>query len=86
MRRVTAAALLTGLFAGFGPAQAQTEIIGSIWFPDTHPLTKYGYLDWSKQVDAVSIIASEMVSRRTRRCSGLSFCQVGPWIACCQPA
>ena len=54
MRRVTAAALLTGLFAGFGPAQAQTEIIGSIWFPDTHPLTKYGYLDWSKQVDAAS--------------------------------
>ena len=54
MRRVTAAALLTGLLAGFGPARAQTEIIGSIWFPDTHPLTKYGYLDWSKQVEAAS--------------------------------
>ena len=54
MRRLTAAALLTGLLAGFGPARAQTEIIGSIWFPDTHPLTKYGYLDWSKQVEAAS--------------------------------
>jgi TRAP-type transport system periplasmic protein len=54
MRRVSAAALLTGLLAGFGPARAQTEIIGSIWFPDTHPLTKYGYLDWSKQVEAAS--------------------------------
>ena len=54
MRRVTAAALVTSLVAGLGSAQAQTELIGSIWFPDTHPLTRYGYLDWSKQVEAAS--------------------------------
>lgn len=54
MRRIASAALLAGLWMGLSSAQAQTELIGSIWFPDTHPLTKYGYLDWSKQVEAAS--------------------------------
>lgn len=31
-----------------------TEFNASIWFPDAHPLTKYGYLDWAKDVEAAS--------------------------------
>jgi TRAP-type C4-dicarboxylate transport system substrate-binding protein len=26
----------------------------SIWFPDTHPLTKYGYLEWAKKLEQQS--------------------------------
>ena len=54
MRRIASAAFLAGIWMGFGYAQAQTELIGSIWFPDTHPLTKYGYLDWSQKVESES--------------------------------
>ncbi|MBB3064185.1 C4-dicarboxylate TRAP transporter substrate-binding protein [Limibacillus halophilus] len=35
-------------------AQAATEINASIWFPDTHPLTKYGYVEWAKTLEAAS--------------------------------
>jgi TRAP-type C4-dicarboxylate transport system substrate-binding protein len=46
MRKLMGAALIAaGLCAASGPAAAQAEIIGSIWFPDSHPLTKFGYLD-----------------------------------------
>jgi len=46
MRKIISAALLAaGLLWGGGNAAAQTEIIGSIWFPDSHPLTRFGYLD-----------------------------------------
>ena len=34
-------------------ATAAREFNGSIWFPDTHPLTK-AYLDWVKRLDAAS--------------------------------
>jgi hypothetical protein len=34
-------------------AMAAREFNGSIWFPDTHPLTK-AYLDWVKRLDAAS--------------------------------
>jgi len=39
--------------AGATAARAQ-EFNASIWFPDTHPLTKYGYLDWAKRVETAS--------------------------------
>ena len=28
--------------------------IASIWFPDAHPLTKFGYLDWAQDVETAS--------------------------------
>jgi TRAP-type C4-dicarboxylate transport system substrate-binding protein len=45
MRKLMGAALLAAGLAASGPAASQTEIIASIWFPDSHPLTKFGYLD-----------------------------------------
>ncbi|MFA5662878.1 C4-dicarboxylate TRAP transporter substrate-binding protein [Castellaniella sp.] len=35
-------------------AVAATELNASIWFPETQPLTKYGYIEWAKKVDAAS--------------------------------
>lgn len=51
MRRhvFVAAALAAGLMAG-QPAVAQTEFLGTIWYPQTHPLDKYGYEHWAKKV------------------------------------
>ncbi len=37
-----------------GIASAATEFNASIWFPNTHPLTKYGYIEWAKHVEAQS--------------------------------
>lgn len=55
MRKLVGAALVAaGLFSAAGPAAAQTEIIGSIWFPDSHPLTRHGYLDIVKPLEAAS--------------------------------
>lgn len=55
MRNLMGAALLAaGLLAAGGPAAAQTEIIGSIWFPDSHPLTRHGYLDLVKPLEQAS--------------------------------
>lgn len=35
-------------------ASAATELNASIWFPETQPLTKYGYIEWAKKVDKAS--------------------------------
>ena len=35
------------------PATAR-EFSASAWLPDTHPLTKYGYLEWAKKVEEAS--------------------------------
>lgn len=35
-------------------AFAAKEFNASIWFPDTHPLTKHGYLEWAKALEAAS--------------------------------
>lgn len=35
-------------------AMATTELNASIWFPESQPLTKYGYIDWAKKVDEAS--------------------------------
>jgi TRAP-type C4-dicarboxylate transport system substrate-binding protein len=50
---IAAAAFAAGVLSS-ASAWSQTEINASIWFPDTHPLTKYGYLDWAKRVEAES--------------------------------
>ena len=55
MRNKAFAALLAGgLLGGAGAAYAVTEINASIWFPDTHPLTRYGYIEWAKKVQEAS--------------------------------
>ena len=35
------------------PAAAET-FNASIWFPDSHPLTRFGYLDWAKSLEAAT--------------------------------
>lgn len=35
-------------------AGAATELNASIWFPETQPLTKYGYMEWAKKVAKAS--------------------------------
>lgn len=46
---------LGALIAGTGSsALAATEFNASIWFPEGHPLTKYGYLDWAKKLSETS--------------------------------
>ena len=52
-------ALCAGLIftAGVGvssQALAVTELNASVWFPDSQPLTKFGYLEWAKKVAEVS--------------------------------
>ena len=52
-------ALCAGLIftAGIGAssqALAATELTASVWFPDSQPLTKFGYLEWAKKVAEVS--------------------------------
>ena len=55
--RTTAAALLAlgtllpGLAAGTAAAE---EFNANIFFPDQHPLAKYGYVEWAKDLEAVS--------------------------------
>jgi len=34
--------------------RAATELNASIWFPETQPLTRYGYIDWAKKVAQAS--------------------------------
>lgn len=49
-KHVLAAAMLAAGFATATPALAATEFIGTIWYPQTHPLDKYGYEYWAKKV------------------------------------
>jgi TRAP-type C4-dicarboxylate transport system substrate-binding protein len=35
---------------GIQAANAATELNASIWFPESQPLTKYGYIEWAKKV------------------------------------
>lgn len=50
MRRIGLAAALCAA-AAFGPAaEAQTSFIGSIWYPQTHPLDHFGYELWAEKV------------------------------------
>lgn len=51
--KVFAASIALGL-AVAQPAPAATEFIGSIWYPQSHPLDNYGYVEWAKKVEARS--------------------------------
>ncbi len=53
-KTICAAAALAGALGVAGTAQAATELNASIWFPDSQPLTRYGYLEWAKAVDKAS--------------------------------
>lgn len=44
---------LTSVFVGLGTASAET-FNASIWFPDSHPLTRFGYIDWAKDLSAAT--------------------------------
>lgn len=51
--------LLTGValcaaMSSFQIAGAATELNASIWFPESQPLTRYGYIEWAKKVDKAS--------------------------------
>jgi len=46
-------ALAAGLSTGVS-AFAATELTASVWFPDSHPLARFGYVEWAKKVDAAS--------------------------------
>jgi TRAP-type C4-dicarboxylate transport system substrate-binding protein len=45
--------LLAAAVAVSSPASSE-EFIGSIWYPQTHPLDHYGYVLWSKKVEEQS--------------------------------
>jgi TRAP-type C4-dicarboxylate transport system substrate-binding protein len=46
---IALAAGTAALIAMTGPA-ASKDFNASIWFPETHPLTEYGYLEWAEAV------------------------------------
>lgn len=48
--KVLAATLALGLVSGQS-AQSAEEIIGSIWYPQSHPLDNFGYVEWAKKVE-----------------------------------
>jgi TRAP-type C4-dicarboxylate transport system substrate-binding protein len=52
--KLWAGAVLCGAMAVLQTAGAATNLNASIWFPDTQPLTRHGYLDWAKAVDKAS--------------------------------
>ena len=54
MRTAAVTAAAAGLLAASTSLVAATEITGSVWFPDTHPLTSHGYLAWAEAVAAAS--------------------------------
>lgn len=53
-RAARALALAAALGAAVPAAAGAESFNASIWFPDGHPLTKFGYLDWAKDLAAAS--------------------------------
>lgn len=49
----TAVALCAAMGVG-SAASAKTQLNASIWFPESQPLTRYGYMEWAKKVDKAS--------------------------------
>lgn len=53
-KHLWASAALAGALCTTGTAHAVTELNASVWFPDSHPLTKIGYIEWAKNVAKAS--------------------------------
>ncbi len=53
-KRIWAGLAMSGALATSAVAHAATELNASIWFPDSQPLAKHGYIEWAKNVEAVS--------------------------------
>lgn len=54
VKQVLASVAVAGSFGMMASAHAVTELNASIWFPDSQPLTKVGYLEWAKNVAQAS--------------------------------
>ncbi len=54
MTRLGATAVLAGTVAFGASAAAAETITGSVWFPDTHPLTSHGYLGLVPVLEEIS--------------------------------
>ena len=53
-KHLWASAALAGALCTIGTAHAVTELNASVWFPDSHPLAKIGYIEWAKNVAKAS--------------------------------
>ena len=45
---------LAAMLAAAGTAAQATDFNASVWFPETHPLTEFGYIEWAKALDEAS--------------------------------
>ena len=54
VRNICAGFALLGSLSIALPAVAATELNASVWFPDSHPLTKFGYIEWAEDVSKAS--------------------------------
>jgi TRAP-type C4-dicarboxylate transport system substrate-binding protein len=54
VKNIFAGLALLGSFSIGLPAVAATELNASVWFPDSHPLARFGYIEWAKDVEQQS--------------------------------
>ncbi len=52
--QVVPAMLLAAAVGSPQSATAATTLNASVWFPESHPLTRQGYMDWAKRVEEMS--------------------------------
>lgn len=52
--KLLAGAALCAAMGGIQTAAATTQLNASIWFPESQPLTRYGYMEWAKKVEKAS--------------------------------
>lgn len=53
-RSIGAGLALCAALGALSPVAAKTQLNASVWFPESHPLTRNGYMDWSKKVEEAS--------------------------------
>ncbi len=54
LKRICTALAMAGCMSFATSSIATTELTASVWFPDSHPLAKFGYVEWAKKVEAAS--------------------------------
>lgn len=54
IHRLCAGLALCAAIGATSAAMAETTLNASIWFPETQPLTRYGYQEWAKKVEKAS--------------------------------